>query len=239
VFWWQGELSDVFNEGLYSVVDRLMFDSSGWADPASTFRRIQEACDQEGGRLVIHDLEWTRSNQFRLGIAAMFDDPAALKQLPYLRTVDITYHPSHRCAALQVLAWIAFRADWHDGRDLGLLVDPTPGALESFSFESRDGLPIRATMRADVRSEPLGEVAFGLPSMSVRIRRDAGSTHIERVLECGGRTLRSLVPADPDVVEELVGQQLGRGGGNSLFRKILPRFQGLLGAESETGPVGL
>jgi glucose-6-phosphate dehydrogenase assembly protein OpcA len=239
VFWWQGELSDVFNEGLYSVVDRLMFDSSGWADPVASFRRIQEACDQEGNGLVVHDLEWTRSNQFRLGVAAMFDDPTALKQLPYLRTVDITYHPSHRCAALQVLAWVAMRADWQNGRDWELPANPEPGAPEAFSFESCNGLPIRASLRADAGSAPLGEVAFGLPSMRIRIKRDDGSPHIERVLECGGRTLRSFVPADPDAVEELVGRQLGRGGGNSLFRKTMPRFRELLGAGCETGPVGL
>lgn len=239
VFWWQGELSDVFNEGLYSVVDRLLFDSSGWADPVSSFRRIQNACDQQGGGLVVHDLEWARGNQFRLGVAAMFDDPAALKQLPYLRAVDITYHPAHRSAALLMLAWVASRAAWRDGRDLALQVKPAPGAVESFAFVSDEGWPIRATLRADVKSAPLGEVAFSLPSISIRIKRDAGSPHMERVLQCGGRSLRSLVPADPDAVDELVCQQLGRGGGNSLFRKTLPRFRELLGADFETGPVGL
>jgi len=33
VFWWQGDLSPVFSEGLYRRIDRLIIDSSEWTKP--------------------------------------------------------------------------------------------------------------------------------------------------------------------------------------------------------------
>ena len=240
VFWWQGELSDAFNEGLYSVVDRLVFDSCGWSDPAGSFRRIHEACGREGSGLVVHDLEWTRGFQFRLGVAAMFDDSVALARLPELHQLTITCHPDHVSAGLQLLAWIAWRAGWQDSQGLGLRLPPAAGPARSFDFESADGRPLTAVLRTDPSSAPLGAVVFEMPSVEIRIRRDAGSARLERMLCTDGRCVVSHVPADPDCVEELVCQQLGRGGGNSLFRKTLPTFLRLLERETpESAPDGL
>jgi hypothetical protein len=42
----------------------------------------------------------------------------------------------------------------------------------------------------------------------------------------------SLAPADPASAGDLMALQLARGGSNSLFRKILPRFRILLNSFS-------
>ena len=57
----------------------------------------------------------------------------------------------------------------------------------------------------------------------------AGMMGGERLhLEAGEHQASALAPTDADSPQELVGQQLSRGGSNSLFRKILPRFRTLL-----------
>src|SRR5690606_30772650 len=38
-FWWRGEFSDAFEEGLYSRIDRLLFDSEEWESPRNQFLR--------------------------------------------------------------------------------------------------------------------------------------------------------------------------------------------------------
>ena len=113
VFWWQGELSDILTERLVSVMDRLIVDSSSWADPAASFRRIEEA-SQINTDLILQDHAWTRTWQFRIGVASIFDDPAAQRALPEIDSVEITYHPAHRNSCLQLLAWLAMQAGWKD-----------------------------------------------------------------------------------------------------------------------------
>jgi len=53
VFWWQGDLSDVFEPRLYTLIDRFIFDSTEWADPAAGYTRLLEAAD-EVHRICLH-----------------------------------------------------------------------------------------------------------------------------------------------------------------------------------------
>jgi glucose-6-phosphate dehydrogenase assembly protein OpcA len=219
VFWWQGELSDIFAERLVSVMDRLIIDSSTWADPAASFRRIAEE-SHSNSDLILHDHEWTRTWQFRLGVAGVFDDPAAQQALPDIGRVEITHHPAHRNAALQLLAWLAVQAGWKD-REAG---------TGSFTFESPGGRIIEAVLRQNPDAPALSSLVLRAGGRSAHLSQAAGATHVERRIEAPGYQVVSLAPADPASPEQLVALQLARGGKNSLFRKILPRFQQLLDA---------
>jgi hypothetical protein len=64
---------------------------------------------------------------------------------------------------------------------------------------------------------------------SVVISQAAGSAHVERRIEAPGYQASSLSPIDPVSAGDLVAMQLSRGGKNSLFSKILPRFRAMLG----------
>jgi len=227
LFWWQGELSSIFAERLVSVVDRLIVDSSEWADPAEGFLRVEEAAQSNQG-IILQDLAWSRSWQFRLGVAGLFDDPAALRALPELRFVEIVHHPAHRNSALQLLAWLAVQAVWRDARELDLDVSHSHGGSESFAFEGKSGGAIQAVLTANPDSAPLGKLELRAGDVTLVVSREAGAAHVLRQLNAPGHAIASLSPADPDSSAELVAQQLARGGKNSLFRKILPRFRGLL-----------
>ncbi len=220
VFWWQGELSGILTERLVSVMDRLIVDSSNWADPAASFRMIEEAA-QANSDLILQDHEWTRTWQFRLGVAGLFDNPAMQEALPVIDAVEICHHPKNRNAALMLLAWLAVQAGWKDR---------TPGGHAE--FETGAGSVIRVTLVEDDRGPALVSLTVRAGDRAIRVRQRPGGDHVERWVETELCHLSSLSPADPTSDEALVGLQLNRGGQTSLFRKILPRFRRMLEANA-------
>lgn len=216
IFWWQGELSDILTERLVSLMDRLIIDSSSWRDPAAAFRRIDEA-SRNNPDLILQDHAWTRTWQFRLGVAGIFDDPAAQRALPDIDTVEIRHHPAHRNSALQLLAWLATQAGWSD-------VDGHGG----FAFASAGGGRIEVSLTTDPAGPPVSSLVLRAGDRSARVSQSAGAVHVERRVEAPGYGASSLSPADPTAPDQLVALQLARGGRNSLFRKILPRFRRML-----------
>lgn len=217
VFWWQGELSDILTERLVSVMDRLIIDSSSWANPAASFKRIEET-SQINTDLILQDHAWTRTWQFRLGVASIFDDPAAQRALPDMDSVEITYHPAHRNSALQLLAWLAEQAGWKNRKTGG-----------RFALEGPSGHPISIVLQENSGGPPLSSLALHAGDTTARITQSTGASHVERWIEAPGYRVTSLSPVDPTSPEELVALQLARGGKNSLFMKILPRFRQMLG----------
>lgn len=222
VFWWQGELSGIFSERLVSVIDRLIIDSSSWADPAESFRKIDETSRSKSD-LILQDHAWSRTWQFRLGVASIFDDTTAQRSIAEIDRVEITYHPDHRNSALQLLAWLAVQAGWSDAkRDGGK-------PAKNFSFVSPAGITIEAQLREDAAAPPISLLVLRAGDRSAVISQAAGSAHVERRIKAPGYEVSSLSPIDPVSAGDLVAMQLSRGGKNSLFSKILPRFRAMLG----------
>jgi len=229
VFWWQGELSDIFEEPLYRMIDRLIVDSSSWADPVAGFERLGEAMANARRRMVLQDLAWTRTYHFRLSVAALFDDLVAQRALKEVDVVRIVAHPGHRVSALMLLAWVATQAQWRTGLELGLVAERAAGCDECFVFESREGRSISARVEWDETAAPLGLVEILAPGCKVSVQREVGAVYLQQRLECPGHVVSQCGPADEDSDMGLVANQLSRGGKNSLFRKVLPAFLELLG----------
>jgi len=228
IFWWQGELTPIFEDRLYSLVDRFVFDSADWADPKESFARISDAIANATKELVVQDLAWTRSFQFRVSIAALYDDPLVLAALPEVSEVEIVHHPDNRGTALQILAWLAVQAAWRDGMELDLAVTRHSGNKEGFSFEGANGKAIAVTLTADEDSAPLGLVRLSGGGVTVSVFREEGGAHLVRRIEASGHVVEAPGPVDPDDSAGLIGEQLARGGKNSLFQKILPKFRQFL-----------
>ena len=228
VFWWQGELSDIFEERLYRMIDRLIVDSATWKDPVAGFERVEEALHDARHRMILQDLSWTRTYHFRLSVAALFDDLVAQRALPEVNEVRVVAHPDHRCSALMMLAWLVTQAGWRSGLELGLAAERAAGCDECFLFESKDGLSITARVEWNEGSAPLGLVEVKAPDCVVSVCRDRGETYLHQRLECPGHSLNQSGPADADEQWELVADQLSRGGKNSLFQKVRPVFLELM-----------
>jgi glucose-6-phosphate dehydrogenase assembly protein OpcA len=216
IFWWQGELSDVFTERLASVMDRLIVDSSLWRDPKHSFTRILEAL-KANPSLVVQDLAWTRCWQYRVGIASLFDDSVAQTALDSIDQIRIKHSPSDRNTALQLLAWLTVQAAWKP--------------IGNSTFETKTGRKIHAQIESCADSAPLGLVELSSGKTIVRVSREKNSVHLLREIESGDYHVTSLSPADPEPSPALVAEQLSRGGKNSLFIKILPTFLELLGSK--------
>ena len=228
VFWWQGEISDLFEERLYSVLDRFIFDSSSWEDPVASFAKLTEAREQTGGQMVTQDLAWTRSYHYRLAIAGLFDDPAAERAFPNIEKVSIIAQKKQRTTALLLLSWVSEQAGWKSGLELGLATETSPENGESFLFESKEGRSIVATITWDDEGAPLSLLSIQSPECEVKVSRQKGNSHLCQAICTDGHCLNVSGPADADDAEGLVADQLSRGGKNSLFLRVLPRFLELL-----------
>jgi glucose-6-phosphate dehydrogenase assembly protein OpcA len=227
ILWWQGELSPIFSERFYSLIDRFVFDSAEWSDPVTSFSMIADAIDGSS-RIVPQDLAWTRSFQFRISVAALFDDPVAQSALGAVESVEIRHHPDHRMSALQLLSWLVVQAKWRDGLELGLADSRQNKGARSYSFELPSGSSVIATLVSDEASAPLGSVLIQAGEVQVEVTREAGSSYLLRRVSAPGHVTESPGPVDSDNSVDSIVEQLSRGGKNSLFRKILPRFRQLL-----------
>ncbi|MGJ8643717.1 MAG: glucose-6-phosphate dehydrogenase assembly protein OpcA [Luteolibacter sp.] len=213
VFWWQGELSDIFTERLSSVMDRLIVDSSSWQNPKESFARIVDVVEDDS-KFIVQDLAWTRCWHFRSSIAGLFDDSVAQSMLGGIEKVKIVHNPSDRNTALQILSWLVVHAEW---KGVGKML-----------FESRNGTKIIAEIVSLDDSAPISLVEISKGDTAVRVSREKDSAHLLREVESGSYHVSSLSPADPEASCDLVAEQLARGGKNSLFIKILPQFLELL-----------
>ncbi|HEY1120903.1 MAG TPA: hypothetical protein VGE67_04865, partial [Haloferula sp.] len=151
-----------------------------------------------------------------------------LAALPETDTVEIVSHPANRQTALQMVAWLAVQAGWRDGMELDLAVQRRNGNKEGFSFEGPTGKTIAVTVTTDENSAPLGLVKLSGGGVTVSVSREAGASHLTRRIEAPGHVVEAPGPVDPDEPVRLIGEQLSRGGKNTLFQKILPRFRQLL-----------
>jgi glucose-6-phosphate dehydrogenase assembly protein OpcA len=200
IVWWQGDLTQNFEERLYSRVDTLIIDSARWQEPAAQFESLRSALDAETADFDVRDLAWTRSHFMRTALASCFQDAAALQNLSQLHTIRITHLSGQRITALFLAAWIMQRLKVTLRVDL--VEKGTGPALQRLQLEG-DGI------QAD-------------------ICRDCDSRFIHVCATCGTHTHKELLPADVDSDGELLNEQLSRVGGSTLYSEILPIVRGML-----------
>ena len=222
IFWWQGELTERFHAPLYSWIDRLVVDSSDWSNPKEQFSRLSDVMLKR--KLVVQDLSWTRTYHLRVSIASLFDDPAAQAAIPSISKVRIITSQKSKVSGLQLLAWIAEQCKWAPAQQL-LSVDSEGGG---YQFESQSGKLIETSVLADESSAAIGLVEIEAGDVTMRVSQAKGASLLHLQLIANGHTIEQSAPADCSEVVGLIKDQLSRGGKNSLFRKIFPRFMTLL-----------
>ena len=222
VFWWQGELSDLFEERLYRLTDRFIIDSSEWSDVPAGFTRLSDAVKDSHCQMAVQDLAWTRTYHLRLAVAGLFDDPIAQEMLGSVTTVKISGQKVHWTSAWMMIAWLATQAEWSfEGQEGDLL-----------TFLRPDGGKIVVEWIVDDSGAPLSLVAIGNDTTNVSVSRKSGEPHLSLNLDSPGHIVNQVVPSDPEGQVALVANQLSRGGKNSLFRKIWPMFFEMIGIEN-------
>ena len=222
IFWWQGELSERFNDRLYALIQRLVIDSSHWLDPVAQFDKIIPAMQEY--KMVVQDLSWTRTYHARLAIASLFDDPSAQAAIPTIQKIKVRTSPEGRIAGLQLLAWFATQCEWRKASELIY----SESVADSFHFQHSHGGFIEASLVTDSDSAAIGLIEIDAGAVQLRISRSKGNQVLHLKMEAEGHTSEQSAPADCEDVLGLVRDQLSRGGKNSLFRKIFPVFIDLM-----------
>jgi len=217
--WWQGELTECFSDQLATWVDRLIYDSRDWKDPIAQFALLQQSLKRGGARMILCDLNWTRTLHLRQALAQMFDHPENLSQVNQLTCVRITHAPGYRCTSLFFAAWISAQLKWEFVKIEGSkAVYRGPAGNEvTCELVEAEGAPISRC-----------ELCAGQPF--VTIRRDTGSAfHQAQVRLADGREYVHLLPAGADNVASLLDDELTFGGRHRVYLKALAAAQKLLG----------
>ena len=222
VFWWQGELTDRFDDRIYTLIQRLIVDSSTWSNPLEQVAKLEAPILKEG--LIVQDLSWTRTYRVRLAIASLFDDTAGQSVLPNINKVFINVHPDNLQSGLQLLSWISTQCEWQFADDL-VTSERTSG---SFSFQSKGGKFIEAQVVTTPDSLPINEVSLSGDNFKAEVDLNKIEHLIHLTFDINDNRVEESSPAESIDEQDLVRDQLSRGGKNSLFRKIFPRYIELL-----------
>lgn len=224
-FWWRGDFSDAFEEGLYSRIDRLMFDSETWDSPRDQFLRLQSAQAGHSSPFVMHDLAFTRMNSIRHAIANAFDRPGVNQQLASLDEISMRYAPGYRMSAIYLAAWLSVR--------LGAEIDFSRSKNGRYGFVGNcPGVPENFVVTIEpLKDGRLGtvEVDFQLKGARVEISRCQTRDFIRTLTyspDCP--TTEDWLPAKKLTDVTLVKDVLNRAGRNRTFSLVLPRLQELL-----------
>ncbi len=216
VFWWQGELSDVFEPHLYTLIDRFIFDSAEWSNPASGYKSLLEAAHEVQRRFVIQDLAWTRSYTYRMAFATMFDNALALDELPKVTETYIEVKDGQETTGLLTLAWLATQAEW----------TLKGGSAGSYEFISKEGQPLIAHLKSGGHAD-ISELGIVSPNAKFVLKTDE-TNMIQQIVETENGTQEHIVNKAIQDKIALVEDQLSRGGKNALLRKTIPLFMELL-----------
>lgn len=218
VIWWQGALSESYRESFFSKIDRLIFDSSDWDDSKAEMAKIKASID-ETPSLVVQDLAWTRTYQFRLAIAAVVDHPAVLSRLEQVSEVKVSSSSQNRTSALQLLAWFANLSGYQISKDMIATAGDVHTYIKSCGGEAK------LSASYDDNFAALGSIEINMGDCIVKITREQDRPLLRQEIILNGEPLLDRhCPADAIDDVTLISNQLSRGGKNSLFKRILPDF---------------
>jgi glucose-6-phosphate dehydrogenase assembly protein OpcA len=209
VMWWQAELSEVFSERLYSVMDGLIIDSCSWKDPRTGFAALETALASKITRFAFGDLAWMRSHALRNALATAAQDQRLLAEMPAMNQLTLTHAPGARVTALLYAAWV--------GTQLGCAA----GGREP-QLMRKEGADIHVKLVEAGAGCALQSVELSGPKASVAIRRESGSRFVRAAASFGGAGREDLLPADLQSDAELITEQLSRLGGTSRYLRVLP-----------------
>jgi glucose-6-phosphate dehydrogenase assembly protein OpcA len=214
--WWQGPFKENLDVQLWRWVDRFLFDSCSWRDPAREMQILRESIAAARSRIVLCDLNWRRLIYLRLAMAQMFDQPWAAEKLRAIQEVTVVSHPEYQTTAVLLVAWIA--------RQLGWELRERQDSEFMFTSPAAPG-PVRVIVQA-VPGEWVSQVriTFG------QCRFDL--TWSGKFLECSWsdfQGVKQLLPAGGTTVADLVNEELARGGEHVTYLRALDLAERLWG----------
>lgn len=215
--WWQGEFDVAVQDQLWTWVDRLIFDSRDWRCIPEQLTLVRKLVSRSGARLILCDLNWTRTLHLRQAIAQIFDHPDHLNQIPFLQSLIITHDVGHRSTALLLVGWISAQLQWKN---------PVKGDGEiRFTTEGENRISVKLIESAGAC---ISACEFTSAEICVSLLRDQKSSFYRlEIQEADGRTTRHALPAGSCETGALLDDELTFGGRHRVYLKALAAAEGL------------
>ena len=216
-FWWQGQFTGALDAQLWSWVDRFIFDSHSWREPARQSQILRESVASAGSRCVLCDLNWRRLIYLRLAIAQMFDQPWATNKLRAIRELSLVFHPEHQTTAVLLVAWLAQQLGWRLEERLD----------SEFRFLGPNASNRVAVKLKAVPGEWISEVQFGFGDQTTLNLIWSGKFLEWSCSDYQG--VKQLLPAGGTTLADVVNEELNRGGEHRTYLKALDLAERLWG----------
>lgn len=212
--WWQGRLPEPLDETLWAWVDRLIYDSAEWKNPAHQFSMLRHLSAGKRKGTVLCDLNWTRLQPWRYALASLFDHAAAFPKLAKVDSVEIQLN--HGTSALLLLGWFACQLGW------------TAGSSEN-EFLALDQRKVAFTIRENGTSgRNFAKIRCEGADFELSLEPD--SDFFEAAIEIAGSIeSRQILPATRRNTTDTLLAELSRAGRHPLYTKALEKIFPLLG----------
>ncbi|HYP26282.1 MAG TPA: glucose-6-phosphate dehydrogenase assembly protein OpcA [Blastocatellia bacterium] len=236
--WWRAvpQLTDRIFRRLVDISDRVIIDSSTFADPRGDLINLAAMLKEKPRWTALTDLNWARLTAWRALIAGFYDVPAYRPMMERLGRVVIEYSPSSQDTggisprALLLGGWLASRLGWK--------IDPRARASteEATTYELRaEGRSV--TMEFARTRRPLiepGHLAFvaltseAPASSTFNVRRSSDGTRIETEVHAETRIQRVL-SYESCAESALISRELEFSGHDRVFEQAVVAAREFLG----------
>ena len=217
--WWQEEFREPMDPQLWAWVDRVIYDSKSWKDFRAQMRLLESAEKEANQRIVLCDLNWTRLDSVRFGLAQFFDHPASHHHFAAIKSVRIDFAPGFRSTAVLFAGWLAAQLNWQSEKTNvpnKLLFVSTAGHLIDIELRERTG-------------EPIGEVAMATPDVEFLVTHAKCGDLLEVSRgKPGEEHMPQLMPAGKNDPVSLMSEELMRGGPHHVYLHAVNRVRDLL-----------
>lgn len=217
--WWQEEFREPMDPQLWAWVDRVIYDSQGWADFRAQMRLLESAEEEANQRIVFCDLNWTRLDNVRFALAQFFDHPASHHHFATIKSVRIDFAPGFRSTAVLFAGWLAAQLNWQNEKT---------DVANTLLFVSRLGRKIDIELR-ERPGEPIGEVAMATPDVEFLVAHAKCGDLLEVSRgKPGEQRMQQLMPAGKNDLVSLMSEELMRGGPHHVYLHAVNRVRDLL-----------
>ena len=216
--WWRAKFSEVLDRQLLDRVDRLIYDSQICTRPKAEFHHALARIAAEKPRLILCDLNWTRTLYVRQALAQVFDQPDNLAQLGSIECVTITHSPLYRCTAVLLAGWLVAQLGWQIEK-----IGP-----DGFEYSSAGGGGCLKFVSLASTAEPISECKLCVGSACFRIAREPGSEFLHAYTCDANRCeLHHLLPAGKDDSIALLNEELRLGGKHQVYLRAVAATEAL------------
>ena len=214
-FWWQGEFHEPLDEKLWLWMDRLIYDSAEWKNPAAQFALVKKISALTEARTIMCDLNWSRILGTRYALAQLFDHSCALARLNTIKKVSITC--ATHSTGLLLLGWLAAQLGWKFQPMLG---------KKTFATSKGDHVEFEITEAAGAA---ISHCLFECADRTFEITRESKSEYYHaKISGEDASEAPMLVSAGKSDLADVLLVELSRGGKHPLYTKALKAIQPLL-----------